>query len=78
MSLHFLDRLLPNVNAVPSRFLFPLGLTCLQFERMAARKKGNLVLYSGNLVVSGEQLWYRICHKMEILSFPCNQRGAPA
>ena len=26
MSLRFLDRLLPNVNVVPSRFLFPLGL----------------------------------------------------
>ena len=26
MSLRFLDRLLPNVNLVHSRFLFPLGL----------------------------------------------------
>jgi len=26
VSLRFLDRLLPNVNVVPSRFLFPLGL----------------------------------------------------
>ena len=26
MSLPFLARLLPNVNVVPSRFLFPLGL----------------------------------------------------
>jgi len=26
MSLRFLNRLLPNVNEVPSRFLFPLGL----------------------------------------------------
>ena len=29
MSLRFLDRLLPNVNVVPSRFLFPLGLPYL-------------------------------------------------
>jgi len=26
VNLRFLDRLLPNVNVVPSRFLFPLGL----------------------------------------------------
>ena len=26
VSLRFFDRLLPNVNVVPSRFLFPLGL----------------------------------------------------
>jgi len=29
VSLHFLDRLLPNVNVVPSRFLFPLGFRFL-------------------------------------------------
>jgi len=44
-----LDRLLPNVNVVPSRFWFPLGLPCLQVDPMAARKKGDLVLYSGDL-----------------------------
>ena len=49
MSLRFLDRLLPNVNVVPSRFWFPLELPCLQVDPMAARKKGNLVLYSGDL-----------------------------
>ena len=45
MSLRFLDRLLPNVNVVPSRFWFPLGLPCLQVDPMATRKKGDLVLY---------------------------------
>jgi len=49
MSLRFLDRLLPNVNVVPSRFWFPLGLPCLQVDPMATRKKGDLVLYSGDL-----------------------------
>ena len=49
MSLPFLDRLLPNVNVVPSRFWFPLGLPCLQVDPMAARKKGDLVLYSSDL-----------------------------
>lgn len=49
MSLRFLDRLLPNVNVVPSLFWFPLGLPCLQVDPMAARKKGDLVLYSGDL-----------------------------
>ena len=29
MSLQFLDRLLPNVNVVPSRILFPLGFRYL-------------------------------------------------
>jgi len=48
-SLRFLDRLLPNVNVVPSCFWFPLGLPCLQVEPMAARKKGDHVLYSGDL-----------------------------
>ena len=49
MSLRFLDRLLPN--AVPSRFLvpIPLGLPCSQVDPMAARK-GDLVLYSGDLL----------------------------
>jgi len=49
VSLRFLDRLLPNVNVVPSRFWFPLRLPCLQFEPMTGRKKGDLVLYSGDL-----------------------------
>ena len=49
VSLYFLDRLRPNVNAVPSRFLFPLGLPSLQVDPMAARKKGDLVLYFGDL-----------------------------
>ena len=49
MSLRFLDRLLPNVNVVPSRFWFPLGLPCLQVDPMAARKKGDLVLYCAGL-----------------------------
>ena len=49
MSLRFLDRLLPNVNVVPSRFWFRLGLPCLQVDPMAARKKGDLVLYSGDI-----------------------------
>ena len=49
VSLPFLDRLLPNVNVVPSRFWLPLGLPCLQLNPMAARKKGDLVLYSGDL-----------------------------
>jgi len=44
-----MDRLLPNINVVPSRFWFPLGLPCLQVDPMAARKKGDLVLYSGDL-----------------------------
>ena len=50
MSLRFLDRLLPNVNVVPSRFWFPLGLACLQVDPMAARKKGDRVLYCGGLL----------------------------
>jgi len=49
VSLRFLDRLLPNVNVVPSRFWFPLGLPCLQVDPMAERKKGDLVLYCGGL-----------------------------
>jgi len=49
VSLRFLDRLLPNVNVVPSRFWFPLGLPCLQVDPMEARKKGDLVLYSSDL-----------------------------
>jgi len=49
VSLRFLDRLLPNVNMVPSRFWFPLGLNCLQVDPMAASKKGDLVLYCGGL-----------------------------
>jgi len=49
VSLHFLDRLLPNVNVVPSHFWFPLVLPCLQVDPMAARKKGDLVLYFGDL-----------------------------
>ena len=49
MSLRFLDRLLPNVNVVPFRFWFALGLPCLQVDPMAARNKGDLVLYSGDL-----------------------------
>jgi len=49
VSLTFLDRLLPNVNVVPSRFWFPLGLPYLQIDHMAARKKGDLVRYSGDL-----------------------------
>ena len=48
-SLRFLDRLLPNVNVVPCRFWFPSGLPCLQVDPMVARKKGDLVLYSGDL-----------------------------
>ena len=44
-----MDHLLPNVNVVPSRFWFPLWLPCLQVDPMAARKKGDLVLYSGDL-----------------------------
>ena len=48
MSPRFLDCLLPNVNVVPSRFWFPLGLPCLQVDPMAARKKGDLVLYFGD------------------------------
>ena len=49
VSLRFLDRLLPN--AVPSPFLvpIPLGLPCSQVDPMAARK-GDLVLYSGDLL----------------------------
>jgi len=49
VSLRFMDRLLPNVNVVPSRFWFPLGLPCLHVDPMAARKKGYLVLYSLDL-----------------------------
>jgi len=49
VSIRFLDRLLPNVNVVPSRFWFPLGLPCLQVDPMVARKKGDRVLYSGDL-----------------------------
>ncbi|KAG4379133.1 hypothetical protein AAZX31_17G176400 [Glycine max] len=37
------------INVVPSRFWFPLGLPCLQVDPMAARKKGDLVLYFGDL-----------------------------
>ena len=44
-----MDHLLPNVNVVPSHFWFPLVLPCLQVDPMAARKKGDLVLYSGDL-----------------------------
>ena len=55
VSLPFLDRLLPNVNVVPSRFWLPLGLPCLQVDPMAARKKGDLVLYSGDLFPEGEK-----------------------
>jgi len=44
-----LDRLLPNVNVVPSRFWFPSGLPCLQVDPMAARKKGDLVPYCGDV-----------------------------
>jgi len=43
------DRLLPNVNVVPYRFWFLLGLSCLLVDPMIARKKGDLVLYSGDL-----------------------------
>ena len=50
VSLCFLDRLLPNVNVVPSRFWFPLGLPCLQVDPITARKKCDLVLYSGDLI----------------------------
>ena len=49
MSARFLDRLLPNVNVVRSLFWFPLNLACLQVDPMAARKKGDLVLYFGDL-----------------------------
>jgi len=49
LTLRSLDRLLPNVNVVPSRFWFPLGLPCLLVDPMAARKKGDLVLYFGDL-----------------------------
>jgi len=44
-----LDRLLPNVNVVPSHFWYPLGIPCLQVDPTAARKKGDLLLYSGDL-----------------------------
>jgi len=49
VSLCSLDRVLPNVTVVTSRFGFPLMLTCLQVDPMAARKKGDLVIYSGDL-----------------------------
>ena len=49
MSLRSLDRLLPNVNVVPSCFWFSLGLPCLQVDPMAVGKKGDLVLYCGGL-----------------------------
>jgi len=49
VSLCFLDRLLPNVNFVPSQFLFPLRLPFLLVDPTAARKKGDLVLYSSDL-----------------------------
>ena len=49
MSLRFLDRLLPNVSVLPSRFWFPLGLPWLQVDTMAASKKGDLELYYGGL-----------------------------
>ena len=49
MSLRFLDRLLPNVNVVPSHFWFPLGLPCLQVDPMEARKKGDLVPSTGDV-----------------------------
>ena len=39
----------PNVNVVPSRFWFPLGLPCLQVDLIAKRKKGDLVPYSGDV-----------------------------
>ena len=55
MSLTFLDRLLPNVNVVPSRFLFPLVLPYLQIDPMAARKKGDLERYSGDLFPTEER-----------------------
>ena len=55
MSLRFLDRLLPNVNVLPSRFWFPLGLNCLQVDPMAASKKGDLVLYCGGLFPTEER-----------------------
>jgi len=35
-SLRFLDRLQPNVNVVPSRFWFPLGLPCLKVDPMSS------------------------------------------
>jgi len=50
VSLRFLDRLLPNVNVVPSRSWFPLGLPCLQVDPMSPRKKSDLVLYSSDLI----------------------------
>ena len=49
VSLRFLDSLLHNGNVVPSRFWFPLVLPCLQVDPMAARKKGDLVLYFGDI-----------------------------
>ena len=49
MSLRFLDRLLLNVNVVPPRFWFPLGSPFLQVDPMAEGKKGDLVLYYGDL-----------------------------
>ena len=49
VSLCFLYHLLPNVNMVPSRFWFPLGLPCLLVDPTAARKRGVLVLYSSDL-----------------------------
>jgi len=42
LSLRFLDRLLPNVNVVPSRFWFPLGLPCLQVDPWDQEKKAIL------------------------------------
>ena len=50
MSLRLLDRLLPNVNVVPSRFWSLLGIPCLQVDPMAARKIRDLVLYCGGLL----------------------------
>ena len=48
MSPRLLDRLLPNVNVVRSLFWFQLKLACLQVYPMAARKKGDLVLFFGD------------------------------
>ena len=42
-------RLLPNVNVVPSRFWFPLGLPCLQVDPMEKEKK---TILSYALVIS--------------------------
>jgi len=52
VSLRFFDRLLPNFNVVPSCFWFPLELPFLQVDPMAARKKGDPVLYFGGLFLT--------------------------